>query len=43
MHPCFIVSFQGALQDVKIVSQSHGYLIQCPHQDTGESGVNTDI
>ncbi|XP_029650275.1 protein kinase C-binding protein NELL1 isoform X1 [Octopus sinensis] len=26
--------FRGALQDVKIVTKSHGYLIQCPHQDT---------
>ncbi|XP_041352530.1 protein kinase C-binding protein NELL1-like isoform X2 [Gigantopelta aegis] len=26
--------FRGALQDVKIVTQSHGYLLQCPQQDT---------
>ncbi|XP_076445181.1 protein kinase C-binding protein NELL1-like isoform X2 [Babylonia areolata] len=25
--------FRGALQDVKIVTQSHGYLLQCPQQD----------
>lgn len=28
---------QGALQDVKIVTQSHGYLLQCPNQNTGEA------
>ncbi|CAL1526782.1 unnamed protein product, partial [Lymnaea stagnalis] len=26
--------FRGALQDVKIVTQAHGYLLQCPQQDT---------
>ncbi|XP_070182140.1 protein kinase C-binding protein NELL1-like isoform X2 [Littorina saxatilis] len=26
--------FRGALQDVQIVTQAHGYLLQCPHQDT---------
>ncbi|XP_071078642.1 protein kinase C-binding protein NELL2-like isoform X3 [Haliotis cracherodii] len=26
--------FRGALQDVKIVTQSHGYLLQCPDQNT---------
>ncbi|XP_076466747.1 protein kinase C-binding protein NELL1-like isoform X2 [Babylonia areolata] len=26
--------FRGALQDVKIVTQAHGYLLQCPHQNT---------
>ncbi|XP_059141488.1 protein kinase C-binding protein NELL1-like [Physella acuta] len=26
--------FRGALQDVKIVTQSHGYLLQCSPQDT---------
>ncbi|KAL8595110.1 hypothetical protein ACOMHN_019148 [Nucella lapillus] len=26
--------FRGALQDVKIVTQAHGYLLQCPNQDT---------
>ncbi|GFO28254.1 protein kinase c-binding protein nell2, partial [Plakobranchus ocellatus] len=26
--------FRGALQDVKIVTQAHGYLLQCPDSDT---------
>ncbi|KAK3770882.1 hypothetical protein RRG08_036481 [Elysia crispata] len=26
--------FRGALQDVKIVTQAHGYLLQCPNSDT---------
>ncbi|BFZ10188.1 hypothetical protein BsWGS_13227 [Bradybaena similaris] len=26
--------FRGALQDVKIVTQAHGYLLQCPAHDT---------
>lgn len=31
-----LAMLQGALQDVKIVTQSHGYLLQCPNQNTGE-------
>ncbi|XP_071134214.1 protein kinase C-binding protein NELL1-like isoform X2 [Mytilus edulis] len=26
--------FRGALQDVQIVTQTHGYLLQCPNSDT---------
>ena len=28
--------FQGALQDVKLVTKPHGYLVQCPDQNTGK-------
>lgn len=27
-------TFQGALQDVRLISGPHGYLNQCPHLDT---------
>ncbi|KAJ8315433.1 hypothetical protein KUTeg_007583, partial [Tegillarca granosa] len=33
-------NLSGALQDVKIVTQSHGYLLQCPEHDTGQYAGN---
>lgn len=31
----FLFLLQGGLQDVQIVTQAHGYLLQCPTQETG--------
>lgn len=28
--------FQGAIQELKIVTKSHGYLVQCPEQNTSK-------
>lgn len=33
----YLSILQGAIQELKIVTKAHGYLVQCPEQNTSKS------